>query len=55
MRFIGNDESAVSKEKEKFEIVSEAVAANGLKAILKLVGSSRSKKCHRPNCPLRLK
>jgi hypothetical protein len=49
-RLMGNNESSVSKEKEKFDIVPEAVAANGLEGESKLVGSSSSKKYHRSNC-----
>ncbi len=49
-RLMGNDVSSVSNEKEKFDIVPEAVAANGFEGESKLVGSSSSKKYHRPNC-----
>ena len=46
----GNNESIVSKEKGEIAIVPEAVAANGSEGEVKLVGSSSSKKYHRPNC-----
>lgn len=46
----GNNESIVSKEKGEIAIVPEVVAANGSEGEAKLVGSSSSKKYHRPNC-----